>query len=77
MERFLLGAFLLAGAIFTAANRAKFRDDLWRYYQKIYQPTGPWWRNGAWRPSARLTGLMVDAFTLIVVVLAVFELANL
>jgi hypothetical protein len=65
---------LLLGILLFLAKRKGFADSLYRYYQDIYEPTGPWWRNGAWRPSRRLTGLIVDAFIVLLVILEIVYL---
>ncbi len=56
----ILAFVFFAAALLGLANRRKFRDGTYQYYQDIYEPTGPWWRNGAWRPSRVVTGLLVD-----------------
>ena len=55
--------FLLVGSAIVFLLRHQISESLYNYYQSIYQPTGPWWRNGAWRPSRRTTLWLAYGFS--------------
>lgn len=75
MDDIIVAIFLLLSGVFFFVNRNTFADKFYGYYQDIYEPEGPWWRNGSWRPSKRVSHLIIDsvsvAFVLVVVIILI------
>jgi hypothetical protein len=71
----LYGVIFLVLALFIFLTRSRLAEGLHKY-QSIYQPTGPWWRNGAWRPSLRTTRYMADAFAALMCILALLSISG-
>ena len=57
-QNYGLATVFFGHALFFVLYRKRSAEEIHDYYARIYQPKGPWWRNGAFRPSLRVSSYL-------------------